>query len=193
MSLVPKKSFTLEEYLELERRAEYKSEYFNGEIFAMAGASPRHVLIVTNVVSEIRSQLKNRPCTVYSSDLRVCVSQTGLFTYPDVVGVCNTPTFYDDLNDTLTNPLLIVEVLSKSTKDYDRGEKFEQYRTIESFKEYLLIAQDKYHVEQYVRQSNNTWVFSETNRIEDTIQLASIGCTLALNEVYDKVEGLEVG
>ncbi|HXG93749.1 MAG TPA: Uma2 family endonuclease [Blastocatellia bacterium] len=191
MSLQPKSHFTPEEYLELERKADYKSEYFNGEIFAMGGASPRHVLIVTNVVAELRSQLKNRPCTVYSTDLRVRVAPTGLYTYPDVVVVCGSPQFSDSYKDTLTNPTLIVEVLFKSTKDYDRGEKFEQYRSIESFKEYILISQGKHHVEHYVRQPDNTRLLSETNSIEDTIELASIGCNLMLREIYDKVDLLE--
>ncbi|HXG67483.1 MAG TPA: Uma2 family endonuclease [Blastocatellia bacterium] len=191
MSSQPKTYFTPEEYLELERKAAHKSEYLNGEIFARGGASPRHVLIVTNVVSELRAQLKNRPCTVYSTDLRVRVSRTGLYTYPDVIVVCGNPQFADDHKDTLLNPTLIVEVLSKSTKDYDRGEKFEHYRTLESFREYVLVAQDRHHVEHHVRQSDNTWLLSETNRIEDTIELVSIGCRLALNEVYDKVDVLE--
>src|SRR5437016_5929024 len=120
MSSRPKTFFTPEEYLELERVSERKSEYFNGEIFAMSGASPQHVLIVTNVVSELRMQLKNRPCNVYSTDLRVRIESTGLYTYPDVVVVSGEPRFHDDQKDTLTNPVLIVEVLSKSTKDYDR-------------------------------------------------------------------------
>lgn len=191
MTAQQKAYFTPEQYLELERKSDYKSEYFNGEIFAMASASLRHTLIVTNVVAELRTQLKKWPCTVHSTDLRVRVSPTGLYTYPDVVIVCNTPTFADDKNDTLANPTLIVEVLSKSTKDYDRGEKFEQYRTIESFKEYVLISQDKHHVEHYVRQAGNTWLLSETNRIEDTIELLSINCNLALSEIYDKVDVLE--
>jgi Uma2 family endonuclease len=192
MSLQPKTYFTPEEYLELERKAEYKSEYFNGEIFAMGGASPRHVLIVTNVVSELRSELKNRPCTVYSTDLRVRVSPTGLYTYPDVVVVCGNLQFSDSQRDTLVNPTLIIKVLSKSTKDYDRGGKFEQYRSIDSFKEYVLIAQDKHHVEHYVLQADRTWVFSETNRIDDAIELISIDCKLALSEIYDKVDQLEL-
>lgn len=192
MPVQPKTYITPEEYLELERIAETKSEYYNGEIFALAGASPRHVLIMTNVASEIRSQLKNRNCTVYSSDLRINVSRTGLYTYPDVSVVCGNPVYVDDKKDTITNPVLIVEVLSKSTKDYDRGEKFEQYRTLESFKEYILISQDKYHVEQYVRQSDKTWLLSETNRIEDTLTLKSIDCKLALQEVYDKVNMSEL-
>jgi Uma2 family endonuclease len=190
MSSLLKTYFTPEEYLELERQAEYKSEYCNGEIFAMGGASPRHVLIVTNVASELRAQLKDRPCTVYAADLRVRVSSTGLYTYPDVV-VCDTPGFADDQKDTLINPTLIVEVLSKSTKNYDRGEKFEQYRTLASCKEYVLIAQDKHHVEHNVRQPDNTWLLSETNHVEDYIELVTIGCTLLLSEVYAKVNLLE--
>lgn len=190
MPLQPKTYITPDEYLELERNSEYKSEYFNGEIFAMGGASPRHVLIVTNVVSELRSQLKNQPCTVYSTDLRVSVSPTGLYTYPDVVVVCGDPQFSDSRKDTLINPILIVEVLSKSTKNYDRGEKFEQYRTIDSFKEYVLVAQDKHHVEHYIKQPDNTWVLSETNWIENNIELTSIGCNLKLGEIYDKVNVL---
>jgi Uma2 family endonuclease len=188
MSFELKPRFTPEEYLALERKAERKSEYFNGEIFAMSGASPQHVLIVTNVVAELRGQLKTRPCTVYSTDLRLKVSATGLYTYPDVIVVCGEPQFDDDHKDTLLNPTLIVEVLSESIKDYDRGAKFEQYRKIESFVEYVLIAQDKRHVEHFVRQAGNRWLLSETNRLEDTLELTSIACNLMLTEVYDKVE-----
>lgn len=191
MSLQPKIYVTPEAYLELERQADYKSEYLNGEIYAMGGASPRHVLIVTNVVAELRNQLKSRPCTVYSTDLRVRVSPNGLYTYPDVVIVCDTPRFSDQHRDTLTNPTLIVEVLSQSTKDYDRGEKFEQYRTLDSLKEYVLIAQNKHHVEHFVRQPGATWLLSETNRLEDTVELIAIGCQLKLTEVYDKIDLLE--
>jgi Uma2 family endonuclease len=188
MSAERKTFITPEEYLRLERQAETKSEYYNGQVFAMSGASPSHVLIVTNVVAELRTQLKNRPCRVYSTDLRLRVSPTGLYTYPDVVVVCGQAIFADDQKDTLLNPTLIIEVLSESTKDYDRGEKFEQYRTLESLKEYVLIAQDRYHVEHHVRQPDNTWVLSETNRLEDTIELSSIQCSLSLTETYDKVE-----
>jgi Uma2 family endonuclease len=188
MSLQPKTHLTPEEYLAIERKAEYKSEYFNGEMFAMAGASERHVLIVTNVVAELRGQLRRRPCTVYSTDLRVRVSPTGLYTYPDVVVVCGQAQFADDQKDTLLNPTLIVEVLSESTKDYDRGGKFEHYRTLTSLNEYVLIDQDKYHIEHFVRQPENRWLLSETYHLEDTIHLSSIDCDLALTEVYDKVE-----
>ena len=176
-----------EEYLAMERESEEKREYFNGEVFAMGGASPNHVLIVTNVVAELRTQLKKRPCAVYSTDLRVKVTPTGLYTYPDVVVVCGKPEFDDQAKDTLTNPTLIVEVLSETTKDYDRGGKFEHYRALSSFMEYVLIAQDRPHIEHIIRQPDNRWLLSETNQMEETIELGSIGCTLSLSEVYDKV------
>ena len=190
MSFYPKVRVTPEEYLASERQATYKSEYVNGEVFAMSGASPRHVLIVTNVVAELRQQLKQRPCTVYSTDLRVKVRPTGLYTYPDVIVVCGQPQFDEEQHDTLLNPTVLVEVLSESTKDYDRGGKFEHYRTLTSLAEYVLIAQDKHHVEHFVRQPDNRWLLAETNNLHDTIHLPSIVCDLALTEVYDKVETL---
>lgn len=177
-----------EEYLTLERQAEFKSEYYAGEVFAMAGASARHALIVFNIGGELRAQLKQRPCSGYTSDLRVRVNATGLYTYPDVVVVCGESQWADNQKDTLLNPTLIVEVLSESTKDYDRGGKWEHFRTLDSLAEYVLVAQDKVHVEHYVRQSDNRWLLSETNNVADTITVPSIGCNLALSEVYDKVE-----
>jgi len=192
MASQPKSSYTPEEYLEIERKAERKSEYLNGEIFAMGGASPRHVLIVTNLVRELSAQLKGQPCSVFSTDLRVRVSPEGLYTYPDVVVLCGPPQYHDSRKDTLTNPTFIVEVLWKSTKDYDRGEKFEQYRRIESFREYLLVAQDRPHMEHLVRQPDNTWLFSETSSLDDAVLLPAVGCQLKVREVYDKVEQLEL-
>ena len=122
--------------------------------------------------------------------MRVKVSATGLYTYPDVVVVYDTPQFDDERKDTLFNPTLIVEVLSDSTKDYDRGDKFEHYRGIPSFVEYVLISQDKHHVEHFVRQPDNRWILAETNHLADTIRLTWIQCALALGEVYDKVDVL---
>ncbi len=188
MSSQPKTRLTPEEYLAIERKAEYKSEYFNGEMFAMSGASERHVSIVANLVYLLVGQLRGRPCKAYASDMRVRVSPTGLYTYPDVVVVCGQAQFADEQQDTLLNPTLIVEVLSESTKDYDRGGKFEHYRSLASLSEYVLITQDKHHVEHFVRQSDNRWLLSETNRLEDTIHLSSIDCDLVLAEVYDKLE-----
>lgn len=188
MSTQPKHRYTPAEYLEREREADFKSEYLDGEIFAMGGASARHVLIVTNVAGELRAQLRERPCTVYSTDLRVQVSEQGLYTYPDVVVICGPPRFSDEHRDMVTNPQVIVEVLSKSTKNYDRGEKFEQYRKIESFVEYVLIAQDRPHVEHFQKQSDGTWVLSETNDPAGVIDLPTVQCRLSLEEIYAKVD-----
>ncbi len=188
MASQPRTKFTPNEYLAFERNSDSKNEFLDGEIFAMGGASPNHVLIVTNVVSELRSQLKSRPCTVYSTDLRVRVSPAGLYTYPDVIVVCDKAEFSDEQKDTLINPTLIVEVLSDSTKDYDRGGKFEQYREIDTFKEYILIAQQKPHVEHFIKQLDGRWIMAETKKLADEIELVSIGCELALTEIYDKVE-----
>ncbi|HSB08513.1 MAG TPA: Uma2 family endonuclease [Blastocatellia bacterium] len=184
----PKTLYTPEEYLALERSCEAKHEYYNGEIFAMGGASRHHVLIVTNLVGELHSQLREGPCQVFSADLRVSVSPTGLRTYPDVVVLCDEPQFSDQQEDTQLNPALIIEVLSESTKDYDRGGKFEQYRTIKSFVEYLLIAQDRPHVEHHTRQSDGSWVLHETNNIEDSIQFKSVACTLRMSDIYAKID-----
>jgi Uma2 family endonuclease len=179
---------TPEEYLAIEREAEYKSEYFNGEIFAMSGASPEHNQIVTNIVGELYAQFKKRPCRVYANDIRVKVSTTGLYTYPDVVAMCDKPRFDDEQKDTLLNPTVIIEVLSDSTANYDRGEKFKHYRSLDSLVEYILIAQDECHIEHYVRQANNQWLLSEIHDLPETIELSSINCHLALSDVYDKVE-----
>ena len=179
---------TPQEYLAIERNAEYKSEYFDGEMFAMAGASKRHNLIVTNIVRELSLQLKGRPCEVYSSDMRVKVSETGLYTYPDVVVMCGEAQFDDSQLDTLLNPIVIIEVLSKSTQGYDRSEKFAHYRMLETLAEYILVVQKMYLIEHYVRQPDNQWLLSEARNLQNVIQLPSIKCTLALSEVYDKVQ-----
>lgn len=179
---------TPEEYLVIERKAEYKSEYFNGEIYAMSGASRRHNLIVGNVLAGLHRQLRKRPCEAYASDMRVKVSATGLYTYPDVIVVCEPPQLEDEWKDTLLNPTVVIEVLSKSTKSCDQGAKFEHYRTVESLSDYILIAQDKYHVERYVRQPDNSWLFSEAKSLHETIHINSIECALVLEEIYEKVD-----
>src|SRR5664279_880128 len=137
MSTLPKSHLTPEEYLAIERKAEFKSEYVQGEMFAMSGAREPHVLITGNTLSELRQQLRKRPCKAYSTDMRVRVASTGLYTYPDVVVVCGDPHFLDENRDTLLNPTVIIEVLSNSTEAYDRGHKFELYRSQESLAEYL--------------------------------------------------------
>lgn len=179
--------YTPEHYLVLEREAKHKSEYINGHIFAMAGASRRHNLIAGNVFGELRAQLRGRLGEAYINDMRVKVSPTGLYTYPDVAALCGEPRFEDTHLDTLLNPSVIVEVLSDSTEAYDRGEKFAHYRRLESLTDYVLIAQDKIRVEYYVRQGNQ-WVLSEASALHNTVHLSSIGCDLALRDIYDKVE-----
>ena len=189
MSALPKIVYwTPKEYLAMERKAKYKSEYFNGQIIAMAGASKRHNLITTNVSGEFYLQFKKRSCEVYSSDMRVKVSESGLYTYPDVVAVCDRARFDDTQKDTLLNPTVIVHVLSNSTKGYDLGTKFAHYRKLDSLQEYLVISQTKYHVEHYVRQPNKQWLLSEYESLSDIIELPSINCQLAMTDIYDKIE-----
>jgi Uma2 family endonuclease len=188
MSYRRKPLLTTEEYLAFERGIEIKHEYFAGEIFAMVGASKRHNLITANVIRVLGNQLVERPCNVYPSDMRVKVRSTGKYTYPDVVVACFEEEFDDAEKDTLLNPVVIIEVLSESTEAYDRGKKFEQYQQIESLIEYILITQEPYRVEQYVRQSNREWRYSEYHNAEDIVRISVIGCELALTDVYIKVE-----
>lgn len=188
MAIQPEPYITPEEYLTIEREATFKSEYFAGETFAMAGASERHNLIAVNVAGELYLQFKGRPCKVYQSDMRVRVNPTGLYTYPDVVAVCEEARFEDEQSDTLLNPTIIVEVLSPSTEGYDRGKKFEHYRKLDSLQAYVVIAQDRHYVEHYTRQSNNQWLLAETENIQDSITLPSIECALAMTDIYDKVD-----
>lgn len=182
MSTRPDRFLTPEEYLAIERAAETKSEYFAGEMFALAGASRKHVRIVTNLVAELSVRLEGGPCEVYSSDLRVKVFESGLYTYPDVLVVCGEPEMEDD--DILLNPRLIVEVLSPSTEAYDRGRKFEHYRRIPSLGEYLLVAQDAHRVEQYTRQDRERWLLTEVRGLEGMVRCESISCELPCARVY---------
>jgi Uma2 family endonuclease len=179
---------TPEEYLERERAAEYRSEYLEGETFALAGASFAHARIVMNLVIALGLQLRGRPCSAFATDLRVAVSRKGLYTYPDVFVVCGEPKFIDAVPDTVTNPKVIVEVLSESTKDYDRGGKFTQYRRIASLSEYLLVAQDEPHVEHFVKQPDGSWNLTETSDAAATVALPTIDCRLSLADVYEKIE-----
>jgi len=176
-----------EEYLRRERLAEYKSEYLNGEIFAMAGASEQHNLIAGNIFGELREQLKTGSCRAYTSDMRVRVRSNGLYTYPDVIVVCGEPQFEDKEVDTLVNPTVLGEVLSRATERYDRIAKTTYYRTIDSLAEHLLVAQDEIRVEQYIRQADGQWLMLEFLTRDAVVDLPSIGCTLKLSEVYDRI------
>ena len=184
----PDIKYTASEYLAMERASAEKHEYLDGGIYAMAGASVRHNRITLNIGSELRSALRGSPCEAFPSDLRVRVSATGLYTYPDVSVVCGEPEFEDDAVDTLLNPTVLVEVLSPSTADYDRGAKFEHYRALPSVQEILLVDQDRVHVMHYRRQDDGTWLLAETREIDDTIRLPSLDVELKLSETYARVE-----
>ena len=184
---LPQRKYTPEEYLALERQAEQRSEYYAGEIFAMSGASRRHSLIAGNIFAALHGQLRGRPCEVHMNDMRVKVSPTGLYTYPDVVALCGEPRFDDVQRDTLLNPNVIIEVLSPSTEAYDRGNKAAQYRQLPSLAEHLLVSQEHMHVEQYIRQADGQWLFSEVSGKDARIHLPSIKAVLVLAEIYDNV------
>lgn len=187
MSAVPKPFLTPQEYLARERRAETKSEYLRGEVFAVAGASRKHNLVAGNVSRVLGDQLRESDCEVYQSDMRVKVSPTGLYTYPDVTVACGEPQFEDAEVDTLLNPKVVVEVLSRSTADYDRGGKFTHYRRLPSLQEYVLISQDRPLVEHYVRQGPDEWLLTEIRSLQETLVLPSLECRLPLSEIYLKV------
>ena len=187
VSSQPRIRLTPEEYLALERKAEAKSEYLNGEMIPMPGVSRRHSLIATNIMVDLGTQLYDRPCEVHH-DLRVKVSPTGLYTYPDIVVVSGQSTFEDAYIDTLLNPTLLFEILSKSTESYDRGEKFAHYRSVESLGEYVLVSQDNCRIEQFLRQSAGKWLYTETTDPNETIELSSIACRLSVSRVYHRIE-----
>lgn len=188
MSTRPKTLLSEEEYLAIERQAEFKSEYFQGEMFAMAGAVEAHNLIAGNLFAALHQQFRSRACRAYSNDMRVRVAKTGLYTYPDVVAVCREPVFLDERRDTLINPSVLAEVLSASTEAYDRGKKFDHYQSIDSLKEYLLVSSDRVHADLFTRQSDGRWILSKANALEDWIDLASLECRLSLADLYAKVE-----
>ncbi len=175
------------EYLGIERTATYRSEYLRGEMFAMAGGSPTHSRIKTNVLGELRSRLKGNPCAPYDSDLRV-KCPTGLYTYPDASVFCSELEFDDEQKDTVLNPTLLVEVLSKSTEAYDRGKKFDHYRTIPSLREYVLVSQEEPMIQRFLRNEDDTWTLSAVADLNQSVRLQSLGIELPLAEVYERVD-----
>jgi Uma2 family endonuclease len=181
------KFVTPEAYLEFERASATKHEYFGGKVYAMTGASANHNLIVANTLASLHGQLRKRPCRVYPSDMRVKTQSSILYTYPDISIVCGEHYFEDAERDTLLNPVVIIEVLSPSTERYDRGKKFQHYRTLASLQEYVLIAQDSIRIEHFVRQPNDEWLLSDTTEIDSRVELTSIERHLVLADVYEKV------
>ena len=186
MASVPKYYLSPEEYLALERQAEFKSEYMDGVVYAFAGGSERHNLVVANIIITLGGQLKGRPCRVYPSDLRVRVPSSKRFFYPDVAVVCGDAEFADEKQDVVLNPTLIVEVSSDTTAAFDRGKKFLSYQQIGSLQEYLLVSQDEILVEGYARQGNDTWLYTKVTGLQGSLTLRSIECELSLGDVYDK-------
>jgi Uma2 family endonuclease len=188
MSTLVEAYLTPEEYLAIERAAETKSEYYHGKMLAMSGARFVHNKIAIHLSSQLDRQLEDRPCDVAGSDMRVCTSPTGLYAYPDVVVVCGEPKFLDGQLDTLLNPILIAEVLSPSTERYDRGPKFNRYKTIESLRGYLLVSSDRVYAELHTRQPDGQWEPTVATRLEDTLEIPSLGCALKLADLYNKVK-----
>lgn len=187
MSVAAERFYSEEEYLEMEREAPTKSEYIAGQIFAMAGGSSNHSIVSVNVVSIAKGQLRGKGCRPYNSDMRVRVSKTSFDTYPDMSIICGAPEFLDAKQDTLLNPVAIVEVLSPSTEAHDRGDKFAHYQRLDSLQEYLLVAQDQPRIDRYVRQPDNTWLLTVCEGLKSELPLASVPCRLALAEVYEDV------
>jgi Uma2 family endonuclease len=179
---------TPEQYLEIERRAERKSEYWQGEMFAMAGAGESHNLLVTSMSAQIHSQLRSSASRTYANDMRVCVGVTGLYAYSDIVVVFGVPQFLDGRRDTLLNPSLIIEVLSPSTEAYDRGRKFEHCQSIDSLKQYLLVASERVHTDLFTRQPGGQWLLTAAGSIDDALDLESVGCRITLRDTYERVE-----
>jgi Uma2 family endonuclease len=187
MSAVPQiKYLTPEEYLAIERQAEYKSEYVEGVMYAMAGGSPQHNSVSVNILTLINLHLWESPCKVFNSEMKVRVPSSRKYHYPDVTIVCEKPEYADDEKDVLLNPLLIVEVLSKSTQGYDKGKKFLYYQEIDSFREYLLVAQDHPLVQHYVRQPDGSWIYKKIDGLEQSAELMTINCRLKLKDIYAK-------
>jgi len=177
---------TPEQYLEIEREAEFKSEYVAGQMYLMAGGTPEHSQIAFNIAGALRHKLRGGPCRGYTSDLRVRAGS--LFTYPDVTVVCGEPRFHDDREDTIINPKLIIEVLSESTEAYDRGEKFGRYQRIDSLSEYVLVSQRRPSIDRYLRKPDGSWNLFVAEGLDASVELESISCSLDLADVYDDVE-----
>ncbi len=186
-ALPKKKKYTPEQYLALEEKAEYKSEYVNGYIFKMAGGTEAHITISFNATKLFADKLRGK-CRAYQSDMKVWVEEVGTYFYPDVTVVCGERRFHNGKRDIVENPILLVEVLSQSTKEYDKNDKFFTYQHIESFQEYVLISQNQPAVQQYIRQTDGGWKYKATIGLNSEVYFESVDATLSLQEIYDLVE-----
>lgn len=188
-NLAVKHYYSLEEYAELEKSSEERLEYFNGNVWSMAGASAKHEEIVINTATELKNKLRGKDCRVFGSNLRVKVPVYAPYRYPDVTAVCEKPVYEDFYGlEVLLNPALIVEVLSPSTESFDLNDKFTYYKSIESFSEYLLISQNRPHVVLYTRRDARVWLHQEFNSLDETIHLSSLDCEISVAEIYSNIE-----
>lgn len=185
---VPQYNFiSAEDYLERERAATEKHEYYKGEVFAMSGASLEHVIITRNVIVELANKLKGKSCQPFGSDLRIHIPPNTLFTYPDISIICGKPVLTDDQFDTATNPTVLIEILSPSTRNYDMGIKFKLYRDIPTLQEYILVDSENVYVEKHVRQADHTWLLSELKNRQDLLQIEALQVAVSLTDVYEDV------
>jgi Uma2 family endonuclease len=188
MSAQPQTLLSEQEYLTRERAAEFRSEYYDGHVYAMSGGSASHAQIASNLTRELGMALRHKPCGVMQSDLRVRVPPARFYTYPDVIVVRGEMRFADDQKDTLLNPTLLIEVLSSSTESHDRVFKFDRYAQIESLQEYVLVSQFSSRLEIFLRQPGNQWLFSAVTGLKSTCTFASVGATIPLTEIYHRIE-----
>jgi len=188
--------YTVEEYLALERASDERYEFFDGQVYLMAGESPDHGTICTNISGQLYNQLRGKSCQVFSKDMKVRSGPQpksryeikGLYSYPDLIVICGEPQFHDEYRDVLLNPAVIIEVLSPSTEAFDRGEKWSRYQSwLPSLTHYVLVSQAKPQLEHFLRQPNDEWLYSSVKELAGSLQLASIDCTLRLAEVYDRI------
>jgi len=178
---------TAKKYLSMERLADIKSEFYQGEIFAMAGASRKHNQITSNLIRILGNQTENNPCSVYSSDMKVKIEALDKYTYPDIVISCDKEVFEDESEDVLLTPLVIIEVLSESTEAYDRGDKFFHYQKIKSLSEYILVSQKNCLWEHYIKQAEGEWIYHEFHQLDNIVNFKTIDCFVSLSDVYSKV------
>lgn len=187
MSASAQEYITTDQYFTLEEGSDVKHEYYRGVIYAMTGGTARHNLIVANMIALLHGQLRGTSCHVFPSDLRLKIESAGLYTYPDISVICG-PIFYaDNRQDTVTNPMVLIEILSPSTENYDRGKKFEHYRTIETLQEYIVVAQDRIHIEHHIRQDDHRWLLVDFFAADQVVQAGSIHCTLSVELVYEDI------
>ena len=188
MLKLQKTFITAEEYFDIEEAAEYKSEYYHGEMFAMSGAAFHHNVIAVNVVVALSNALRNSDCFIFSSDMKIELDEARHYAYPDVSVVCGEIEFALRRNDTIANPVLVIEVLSESTQEYDRGLKFKAYQNIVSLREYILIDQYSYRVEYFFKNTDGLWIYEKYDNPEDTLKFRSVDAELSLRAIYHRVK-----